>query len=186
MATYKDIDDGSEARSPTDIDFDDDGILPARRRGQLSTAFSNSASRPTTATSRTGSAPSPFGPQKPASAHQIANLRLRLSPLVSTDEQLGLRLSGGTSALRGEVYVRSGWQSRTIANGGLLKGRRSKRNIGTAASDKSKDSEEDPLLDDVAAMLEASKDDVKELWEHPTVVSMIENRKLKLDEWADL
>lgn len=114
--------------------------------------------------------------------HQIANLRLRLSPIVSVEEQLALRLSGGQSVSRGEVFVRTGWQSRTIENGGLHKGRRPKRSIGPDRTA----NEIDPLLDDVSAMLDASKEDVKELWDHPTVVALISKRKLKLDEWSEL
>lgn len=98
------------------------------------------------------------------------------------EEQLALRLSGGASAVNpdGEVFVRSGWQSRAAQNGGIIKGRRSKKNLGGTTPD------DDPLLDDVAAMLEASKDDIKQLWDHPTVVSLVTRRKLKLDEWSEL
>lgn len=98
------------------------------------------------------------------------------------EEQLALRLSGGASATHpsGEVFVRSGWQSRTTQNGGIIKGRRSKKTHGESTPD------EDPLLDDVAAMLEASKDDIKQLWDHPTVVGLVSKRKLKLDEWSEL
>jgi len=46
-------------------------------------------------------------------------------------------------------------------------------------------SEEDPLLDDVSAMLEGSKDDIKDLWDSLTVVALIAKRKLKLDEWSE-
>lgn len=115
--------------------------------------------------------------------------------------QLATRLSGGVTVSgsgKGEVFVRSGWQSRTIENGGLFKGRRSKRSIHRSSHDNLNNSsgrvggangippEEDPLLDDVASMLEASKEDIKALWDHPTVVALIENRKLKLDEWSEL
>lgn len=98
------------------------------------------------------------------------------------EEQLALRLSGGASAVHpgGQVFVRSGWQSRTVQNGGIIKGRRPKKVSGESTID------DDPLLDDVATMLEASKDDIKQLWDHPTVVSLVSRRKLKLDEWSEL
>jgi guanine nucleotide-binding protein alpha-1 subunit len=46
--------------------------------------------------------------------------------------------------------------------------------------------EEDSLLDEVSAMLGGSKEDIKALWEYPTVVALIAKRKLKLDEWSEL
>lgn len=45
--------------------------------------------------------------------------------------------------------------------------------------------EEDVLLNNVANTLEVAKDDIKALWMHPTVVALIENMKLKLDEGSE-
>ena len=45
--------------------------------------------------------------------------------------------------------------------------------------------EEDSLLDDLSALVEGSKEDIKDLWDHPTVVGLITKRKLKLDEWSE-
>ena len=130
--------------------------------------------------------------------HQIANLRLRLSPLISSEESLAKRLNGGVSTGSGEVFVRSGWQVRTFENGGLAKARRPKRSTGHGQGPPSNSGpglvgtppglvlEEDPLLDDVSAMFEGSKGDIRDLWDHPTVVSLIAKRKLKLDEWSEL
>lgn len=99
-------------------------------------------------------------------------------PVVSTDGPLAERLNGGvhvSGSGKGGVYVRSGWQSRTIDS--LSRGMR--RNPEADALP------QDPLLDQVAQLLEASKDDIKELWVHPTVRALMHKRRLKLDEWAE-
>ncbi|TFK49602.1 G-protein alpha subunit [Heliocybe sulcata] len=129
--------------------------------------------------SRSGSAPPATEAQK-----QIANLRLRLGPLVTADTGLGDRLSGGVTVSgsgKGGVYVRSGWQTRTVL--GRRHGRASidSRN----AEFKSGEVIKDELVQDVARMLDASKDDIKELWDHPTVRRMIARRKLRLEEWTE-
>lgn len=192
LAAFEDIDDGSDANSAFEfgmVDADDDASVAtgsSSRRNGKSTAFTNlpSSSKSSRSISSPVSASSPTSPSKQPSMHQIANLRLRLSPLVSVEEQLGLHLSGGASAGGGEVYVRNGWQSRTIENGGIIKTRRSKRSLGHTDS-KKEGPEEDPLLEDVASMLDASKEEIQQLWAHPTVVSLIQKRKLKLDEWSE-
>lgn len=207
LAAYDDIDDGSDANSIFEIEVDDSpSIMNGKGKGKA-TAFTNILSTPTASTSATPItrsssslrlAPSSNSLKHP-SAHQIANLRLRLSPLVAVEEQLATRLNGGVTVSgsgKGEVFVRSGWQTRTIETGGLFKGRRMKRNIPRASHETSSTGrvatsdgllpEEDPLLDDVANMLDASKEDIKALWDHPTVVALIANRKLKLDEWSEL
>jgi guanine nucleotide-binding protein subunit alpha len=111
----------------------------------------------------------------------IAILRRRLSPLVAADTQLADRLSGGITVSgsgKGGVFVRSGWQTRTIENG-LSMPRRPKR-----SADKDGKTE-DPLVEDVCRMLYASKEDIAQLWHHPTVKILISKRKLKLDEWSE-
>ncbi|KAF8071771.1 guanine nucleotide-binding protein [Lyophyllum atratum] len=121
------------------------------------------------------------------SAVQIANLRRRLTPLMATDAPLADRLSGGITVSgsgKGGVYVRSGWQARTIENAlGRLKSNYDadlKRH-----REPSYDFGQDILVQDVGRMLTAAKDDIKELWSHPTVKGLITRRKLKLDEWSE-
>lgn len=214
LAAYDDVDDGSDADSILEVDVDDGGSIIngslGKRKGKA-TAFTNipstpvastSASIPTTPTTPTAKSSRPIAsssqsPQQP-STQQIANLRLRLSPLVAVEELLATRLTGGVAVCgsgKGEVFVRSGWQTRTVENGGLIKGRRSKKSIRRASRDTNNGRvsavdgsllEEDPLLDDIANMLESSKDDIKDLWDHPTVVTLIATRKLKLNEWSEL
>ena len=121
---------------------------------------------------------------KDAGAVQIANLRRRLSPLISADSPLADRLSGGISVSgsgKGSVYVRSGWQARTIENA-LGKGKSSeKRARESIARD-----EPDALVQDVGHLLEVCEGDIRELWSNSTVKGLIVKRRLKLDEWSEL
>ncbi|EKM78820.1 hypothetical protein AGABI1DRAFT_114397 [Agaricus bisporus var. burnettii JB137-S8] len=127
---------------------------------------------------------------KDSGANQIAALRRKLSPLISTDAQLADRLSGGIAVSgsgRGSVYVRSGWQARTIENAiGRLSGKRTNPEKKDRVSISAEiPSVQDVLILDVARMLALFESDVKELWNHPTVKGMIAKRRLKLDEWSE-
>ncbi|KAK7032274.1 hypothetical protein VNI00_013233 [Paramarasmius palmivorus] len=100
----------------------------------------------------------------PSLKSSIASLRFRLSPLVALDTALADRLSGGVTVSgsgKGSVFVRSGWQARAIEN---ALGRRRPQ---PTADSKSLEHTPDPLTQDVSRMLEASKDDIKELWAIP-------------------
>ncbi|KAF5359184.1 hypothetical protein D9756_003518 [Leucocoprinus leucothites] len=126
---------------------------------------------------------------KDSGANQIAALRRKLSPLVSTDTQLADRLSGGIAVSgsgKGSVYVRTGWQARTIEN---ALGRLSRRSYNDKKERQSISSDvqvvQDILILDVARMLALFEADIKELWNHPTVRGMIAKRRLKLDEWSE-
>ncbi|KAF8627267.1 hypothetical protein AX15_004447 [Amanita polypyramis BW_CC] len=122
---------------------------------------------------------------------QIAGLRRRLSPLVATDGPLADRLSGGITVSgsgKGGVFVRSGWQARTIENAlGRIRPRRlGEDNANGKGRDSfSRDPAQDALVRDVAQMLKSSERDIKELWGHPTVKALIAKRRLKLDEWSE-
>lgn len=144
------------------------------------------SSSPSSATSAPSSSHfNPWVEKSGANQFQIAALRRKLSPLVSTDTQLADRLSGGINVSgsgKGSVYVRSGWQARTIEN---ALGRLNKR-----SQDRKEISDnqvvQDILILDVARMLVLFESDIKELWDHPTVKGMIAKRRLKLDEWSEL
>jgi len=145
------------------------------------------------------SPPSPLDPPSPSAVSPtksgVSDLRRRLLSLVNIEPQLADRLSGGVSVSvsgKGEIYVRTGWQARTVQKGHKLIGRRSKRGEaesseltterpGTALSVL----DSDPLVEDVATMLHQSREDIKSLWEHPVVRALISKRKLKLDEWSE-
>jgi guanine nucleotide-binding protein subunit alpha len=128
---------------------------------------------------------------KDNSTNQIAALRRKLSPLVFTDAQLADRLSGGIAVSgsgKGSVYVRGGWQARTLENAlGRLSGKRpnSEKKERDSISTETP-SVQDVLILDVARMLALFESDIKELWNHPTVKGMIAKRRLKLDEWSEL
>jgi guanine nucleotide-binding protein alpha-1 subunit len=113
-------------------------------------------------------------------SYQMANLRLRLSPLVATENQLADILSGGitvTGSGKGNVYARSGWQFR-----GLGSSVRSKRSR-TTSSNASEKGSEDPFFEDIANMLGACQEDIQALWKHPSVTGSIANRRLRLEAW---
>jgi len=96
--------------------------------------------------------------------------------LVATDSQLADWLTGGTpvSGSRNDaVYVRSGWQS--------WKTNRKTESIRSSDPD----AYQDPLIQEIRRLLDLSKNDIQELWEHPVVKGLIANRRLKLDEWSE-
>ncbi|EAU83189.1 guanine nucleotide-binding protein alpha-1 subunit [Coprinopsis cinerea okayama7 len=120
-------------------------------------------------------------------AVQIANLRRRLSPLIATDEQLANRLTGGITVSgsgKGSVYVRSGWQARTIENA-LGKVRRRPSGEEKKSQEGLVHEHQDPLVQEVGRMLQLCESDIQELWNHPTVKGLMAKRKLKLDEWSE-
>ncbi|KAI6155201.1 guanine nucleotide binding protein, alpha subunit [Pisolithus tinctorius] len=140
----------------------------------------------------------------PTKATSISELRLHLRSLVRTEPQLADRLSGGVSPAgsgKGEVFVRTGWQARTIQKGHeSVVGKRLRRSVNSPtdsakvgvpdqASGRPATSlstlDPDPLIEEVASMLEQSQDAIRTLWEHPVVRALISKRKLKLDEWSE-
>ncbi|KAK7033282.1 guanine nucleotide-binding protein alpha-4 subunit [Favolaschia claudopus] len=116
--------------------------------------------------------------------NRIMSLRQRLTPLLATDAPLADRLSGGIAVSgsgKGGVFVRSGWQSRSIDKA-LGKAGMKKLSADLRSHE---EEESDVLLQDVGRMLSSLKDDVRELWAHPTVKGLMMKRKLKLDEWSE-
>ncbi|KAG7089367.1 hypothetical protein E1B28_011057 [Marasmius oreades] len=130
-------------------------------------------------------ASSPYRTLSPVSSSKsgISAMRFRLLPLIAMDSPLADRLSGGVTVSgsgKGTVFVRSGWQSRTVD---FALGHR--RPQPTENHGKAPESVQDALTVDVSRMLEACQDDIKELWAHPTVRNLITGRRLKLDEWSE-
>ena len=129
-------------------------------------------------------------PLSPTTKTELATLKLRLSPLLTAESSLADRLSGGvqvgSSAKKrgGGVYVRSGWQT-TLA----VSGRKRRYDESGAQSDEEgKDIGRDYVqeeLSKISRMLAACSDDVKVLWNHNVVRTLIEKRKLRLQESAD-
>ncbi|KAJ7031329.1 guanine nucleotide binding protein, alpha subunit [Mycena alexandri] len=117
---------------------------------------------------------------------RIVALRNRLLPLLATDAPLADRLSGGITVAgsgKGGVFVRSGWQARTVDK--ALGKMRSHDDHRRGREGYMLEDDGDILLQEVGRMLSALKDDVRELWAHPTVKGLIMKRKLKLDEWSE-
>ena len=190
LEAWDDVDDGSDSQSTLErqeLSQDDPLLVGAARASFVGLPFDTLTSD-VDFLSPTASSPT---------KSTISDLRRRLLPLINTEPQLADRLSGGISVSgsgKGEVYVRSGWQARTIHAGQKLLGRRSKRietentellveRPGTATST---DVNPDALADDVASMLEQLREDIATLWEQPVVRALMSKRKLKLDEWSEL
>jgi guanine nucleotide-binding protein alpha-1 subunit len=170
LATLEAWDDSLEG-----TEFDE---TPSRRRGNSSSDSPAGSSSGAHTPSETLDANGPV---------QIANLRRRLSPLIATDEQLADRLTGGVSVSgsgKGAVYVRSGWQARTIENA-IGKLRRHPNEAEKRSQDGPSHEPQDPLAQEVGRMLQLCEHDIEELWSHPTVKGLIAKRKLKLDEWSE-
>lgn len=130
---------------------------------------------------------------------QLKALRYRLSPLIAAESMLAERLSGGstspTSSKAGNVLVRSGWQARSLLGKSKNRERSSftgqRSSLENAMPRRSVDSgrtkvgEKDKLIEDVANILSVSKEDIRELWDHPTVQRLRDRRRLRLEEWAE-
>ncbi|KAH0833063.1 guanine nucleotide binding protein, alpha subunit [Lanmaoa asiatica] len=191
LEAWDDIDDGSDSQSTLERQelSQEDPLLVGARRDSFVGLHDGTLSLDAEFASPTASSP--------MKSFSISDLRRRLLSLVNTEPQLADRLSGGVSVSgsgKGEVYVRNGWQARTIHASQKLIGRRSKRaetenaelfieRPGTATSI---NVNSDALVDDVATMLDQSREDITTLWEHPVVRALISKRKLKLDEWSEL
>ena len=145
-----------------------------------------------------------LSPSQASLERKIAQLRVRLSSLLAAEATLADKLSGGVNVSgsgKGSVFVRSGWQSRTLglafgkarertSSGGRFSftgGRNSMENKGGEMELQARDAqaEEDRLIAEVASILTECQGDVKELWELPAVKKLRERRRLKLEEWAD-
>ncbi|KAH7911686.1 guanine nucleotide binding protein, alpha subunit [Hygrophoropsis aurantiaca] len=193
LEAFDDVDDGTDSQSTLERQEYGDDIPPRAPSAQ-----------PSVHSSQIGVALSPPSPISPVDGTQptsptkghtaISDLRRRLLPLTNTEPQLADRLSGGVAVSgsgKGEVYVRSGWQARTIQKGQKMIGRRSKKSeVGPELTFERSNTalsvvDADPLVDDVATMLDQSRDEIKTLWDHTIVKALIKSRKLKLDEWAE-
>ena len=81
------------------------------------------------------------------------------------------------------MYVRSGWQARTIENA-LVRFRPKHEEFKKSPA--TQEPVQDILVEDVGRLLASAVEDIKDLWSHPTVKGLITRRKLKLDEWSEL
>jgi len=196
LEVWDDIDDGTDSQSTLERQELANDDLPILGKSHSALQAVGSGMSPTPS-------PTHLAPPTPISARasSISELRLRLLTLIGIEPQLADRLSGGVSMAgsgKGEVFVRSGWQARSLLKGQKLIGRLSKRSDNSptelATSELTADrpgssmtvSNADPLIEEVASMLYQSQDDIRILWENPVVRALISKRKLKLDEWSEL
>lgn len=196
LATLEAWDDTLDEESENQDDFA--SIPPNRSRAN---GFAQQPSPSTSLmNSSSGSNGLPASPVRPgtsasithplgASQESISLLRRKLAPLMATDTPLADRLSGGITVSgsgKGGVYVRSGWQARTIENALVRLKPKHDNELKKSRENPSIDAVQDILVEDVGRMLAVCMDDIKELWSHPTVKGLIARRKLKLDEWSEL
>ncbi|EED85956.1 candidate G-protein alpha subunit [Postia placenta Mad-698-R] len=162
-------------------------VRPVLRILESLDLFAEADSDDDTTTEKTqgNQAPRPPPSPSPSMDQQISLLRLRLSPLTALDSQLADRLSGGVAVSgsgKGSVFVRSGWQSRTF---GLSFGKARERANSGRGRFSFTEVEKDKLVDEAATIIHSCQDDIRELWQHPAVKRLRDNRKLRLDEWAE-
>lgn len=111
---------------------------------------------------------------------EVSRLRTKLVPLVAMEDSLASELSGGVAITGGRsgVYVRAGWQalvtplspnrSHTLpGTGGLSPGVAHVTNLASRT-------------------LISVQNEVDELWKHPAVRILLNNRRIRLDESAPL
>lgn len=123
---------------------------------------------------------------------QLANLKLRLQPLLSLEDQLTNRLSGTTPVTsNGTPLLRSGWQFSLRLGRRALRRSKSTHHDDPNASQSSFSSLSSEtgrvVRDSNAQVLQASAEDITELWHHPSVRAMLRRRRvLKLEDSAEL
>ncbi|TCD65139.1 hypothetical protein EIP91_003032 [Steccherinum ochraceum] len=178
-----------------DSDDDDDLDLPGSSKIIASSSDLTQLSPELTAS---GSSSSPLSPASAAAEDaQIALLRSKLSPLLAAESSLADRLSGGLNVAgsgKGNVYVRSGWQARSLnlpfgrsrSRGDSVTGGRTSISAARSSLDNPPTGAGgDLLIEEVARLVDQSKDDIKQLWQHPAVRRLRARRKLRLEEWAE-
>ncbi|KAF8549772.1 G-alpha-domain-containing protein [Imleria badia] len=111
-------------------------------------------------------------------SHEITQLRSKLVALISLEDSLASELSGGVSVTGGRtgVFVRAGWQALVTP----LSPNRSRAVPATGVPP--------PAVAHVTNLasrtLNAFQDEVDELWKHPAVRILLNNRRVRLDESA--
>jgi len=111
---------------------------------------------------------------------EFSKLRTKLMPLVAMEDSLASELSGGVAVTGGRtgVYVRAGWQALVTP----LSPNRSRALPGSGGLS--------PAVAHVTNLasrtLIAVQDEVDELWKHPAVRILLNNRRIRLDESASL
>lgn len=111
---------------------------------------------------------------------EISRMRTKLVTLISMEDSLASELSGGVSVTGGRtgVYVRAGWQALVTP----LSPNRSRAVPATGGPP--------PAVAHVTNLasrtLNSTQDEIDELWKHPAVRILLNNRRIRLDESAPL
>ncbi|KAG2122874.1 G-protein alpha subunit [Suillus cothurnatus] len=111
-------------------------------------------------------------------SEEFSGLRTKLVPLVAMEDSLASELSGGVAVTGGRtgVYVRAGWQALVTP----LSPNRSRALPGTGGLS--------PAVAQVTSLasrtLISVQNEVDELWKHPAVRILVNNRRIRLDESA--
>ena len=114
---------------------------------------------------------------------EVSHLRSKLVALISMEDSLASELSNGVSVTGGRtgVYVRAGWQALVTP----LSPNRSRAVPATGVP-----GVPPPAVAHVTNLasrtLNSTQDEVDELWKHPAVRIMLNNRRIRLDESAPL
>ncbi|KAG8214129.1 guanine nucleotide binding protein, alpha subunit [Butyriboletus roseoflavus] len=109
---------------------------------------------------------------------EVSRLRTKLVTLISMEDSLASELSGGVSVTGGRtgVYVRAGWQALVTP----LSPNRSRAVPATGGPT--------PAVAHVTNLasrtLNSAQDQLDELWKHPAVRILLNNRRIRLDESA--
>lgn len=106
----------------------------------------------------------------------LAELRTKLLPLIAVEDTLASDLSGGVTVTGGRtgVFVRAGWQALLTPT------------VNRAWPAPARGASGPPPNDLVARMLTAARNEIVELWRHPSVRALVNLRKLRLEESAAL
>ena len=111
---------------------------------------------------------------------EISHLRTKLVPLISMEDSLASELSSGVSVAGGRngVFVRAGWQALMTPLS---------PNRGKAAPATGGPSPAVAQVTNLASRtLMSVQNEIDELWKHPAVRILLNNRRIRLDESANL
>jgi guanine nucleotide-binding protein alpha-1 subunit len=107
----------------------------------------------------------------------LSQLRTRLLPLTAIEDSLASELCGGALIAKGgSGFVRAGWQS-LVASARSRPVNQASYNYMDGAP---------PVSSLTMKTLAMVQDDIEDLWRHPTVKSLLKQRKLILQESAAL
>ncbi|EIW83390.1 G-protein alpha subunit [Coniophora puteana RWD-64-598 SS2] len=111
---------------------------------------------------------------------EISHLRTKLLALVAMEDPLARELSGGVSVSGGRtgVFVRAGWQALVTPLGG------SRGRAQQHESEEGRAMRVAQVTELAARTLAEAQQEIGDLWKHPAVRILMDNRRIRLDESA--